>query len=302
MHKADFDEYFDRMFETCNQTRFEDWFAELAHCAWGTDFETIKAGGKHGDKKSDGRHRPTETIYQCYAPESASTFSKNSIGKVNDSFPEVINYWPKLKRWVLVHNNNAGIPTKLSDALEKLREEYPHIEIDTASRRFLKDELHDKLSMNQMLDVYPSARLNFRTVSMENVRPLLKRIIGEKSHTISLLSFGEIPNEKKLDHNELSPDAKFDLNRAAPNIGIVDRFLESMSNPGNASIIQSGIQSKYLELRDFGHSADEILGGLLAFVRGPLEDPAYTAAAYVIIYYYFDACDIFENPPEDALC
>jgi len=302
MQKSDFNDYFDRALDTCNQTRFEDWFSELAGCVWGTDFEPIKAGGKHGDKKSDGRRISTETVYQCYAPESSSTFAKKAQSKVNDSFPEVLDYWPNLKEWVFVHNNKGGITSALSDALEALRSQYPKITISTASRRFLKDALHDKLTMQQMLDVYPSARLDFKHVSMEHVRPLLKRIIQQKTTTYDPSDFGEIPNEKKLDYNSLSPDAKHDLKRAFPNIGIVDRYLAGMNNPANASIIQSEMRSKYLELRDLGYDPDEILGKLLSFVRGPVEEPQANAAAYVVLSYYFDSCDIFENVPEEAKC
>ena len=90
MQKSDFNDHFDRMFETCDQTEFEVWFANLAGCVWGNDFEPIKAGGKYGDKKSDGRRISTETVYQCYAPESPQTFARRAVAKIEDSFPEVL--------------------------------------------------------------------------------------------------------------------------------------------------------------------------------------------------------------------
>lgn len=301
MNKSDFNEYFEHMFNSCKQTSFEDWFTNLAECIWGTDFEVVKAGGQHGDKKSDGRRISIETVYQCYAPESPATFAKNAPSKIRDSFPEVINYWPNLKEWVFVHNNLGGITTNVSDTLEAIRAQYPNITISSASRRFLKDDLHDKMSMQQMLDVYPKANLNFSKIEMEHVRPLLKRIIREKTTPVNIADFGEIPNEAKLDYNNFSPDAKFDLQRARPNIAIVDRFIASMSNPDNASVIQTTLQCKYCELKDLGYDVDEILGKLLSFVRIE-EQPTQTAAAYVILAYYFDACDIFENAPENITC
>ena len=297
MHKSDFSDHFDHKFKTCSQTEFESWFAELAACAWGNDFERIKAGGKHGDKKSDGRRVSMETVYQCYAPESPQTFAKSAVEKIKDSFPEVLNYWPNLKEWVFVHNNAEGITTKVSDCLEKLREDYPNIKILTASRRFLKDELHDKLNMQQLLDVYPNAHLNFRDVRMEHIRPLLKRIIKEMRHIIDSNDFGEIPDKAKLDCSKLNPDSKFNLRRAMPNLNLVGRYIQRLSNPKLASEFQSGMRTKYLELKDLGYDPDEILGRLVTFVGGD-EHPTTIAAAYVIVVYYFDACDIFENAPE----
>ena len=301
MHKSDFNDYFDRMFDTCNQTEFEAWFAKLAYCVWGNDFEQIKAGGKQGDKKSDGRRVSKEIVYQCYAPESPQTFAKKAVAKIKSSFPEVLNYWPNLKEWVFVHNNAEGITAKISDCLEQLRADYSSIKISTATRQFLKNELHDKLNMQQMLDIYPNARLNFRDVGMEHIRPLLNRIIKEKRHIVDSSDFGEIPDAAKLDYNKLSPDSKFDLRRAMPNLGIVDRYIQGMSNPANASVLQSEMRAKYLQLKDLGYDPDEILGRLVAAIRGD-EQPTMTAAAYVIVVYYFDACDIFENVPEILSC
>jgi hypothetical protein len=302
MNKPDFDRFFHQKFDTCKMGEFEAWFAELAACVWGNDFELIKAGGRHGDKKSDGRRISTETVYQSYAPESPSTFATKSVEKVNDSFPEVTQYWPNLKEWVFVHNNAAGITTSLSDGLEALRASNPNITISTATRRFLKDELHDQLSVSQMHDLYPMASINFKEVEMGHVRPLLKRIIREKTTNVDPNDFGGIPDEKKLGHNELSSDSKMFLENAFPHIGIVDRYHERMSNPGNASDLQAEMRGKYIELRDYGYEPDEILGKLISFVRGTEDDTKTMAAAYVVAAYYFDACDIFENVPEGSSC
>lgn len=121
MEKSEFDLYFNNSMATMNQSKFEEWFARMASSVYGTDFELIKAGGQHGDKKSDGRRISTETVYQCYAPESPATFSANASAKINDSFPGVLTYWPNLKEWVFVHNNVDGIPTSVSDTLEQIR-------------------------------------------------------------------------------------------------------------------------------------------------------------------------------------
>ncbi|AZY95549.1 hypothetical protein EOJ32_17260 (plasmid) [Paracoccus sp. Arc7-R13] len=301
MKKTDFDIHFDHAFATVNQSRFEDWFARMASRIYGTDFELIKAGGKNGDKKSDGRRISTETIFQCYAPESPKTFAERAKAKISDSFPMVKNYWPDLKEWIFVHNNIEGLPTSASDKLEELRRQYSEISISTACRNFLKDELHDKLSMQQMIDIYPSASLNFNAVQMSHIRPLLKKIIEARSVNPDPLNFGDIPDEEKLDFNRLSPDSKYDIRRARPHIDIVDRYLDGMPNPQNASIIQAEMRAKYLELKGFGYDPDEIMGKLLVFCGGG-ETATVSAAAYVIVAYYLDACDIFENVPQGAPC
>lgn len=302
MQKTDFNLHFDLAFATINQTKFEEWFANMAASVFGTDFELIKAGGHNGDKKSDGRRISTETIYQCYAPESPSTFASNAPNKIRDSFPEVTTYWPNLKEWIFVHNNADGISTNVSDVLDELRAQHPKIKISAAPpRRFLKDEFHDKLSLQQMIDIYPSASRNFLSVTMENVRPLLKKVIAARAIQTNPNIFGDIPDKAKLDFNKLSPDAKYDIERARTHVDVVDRYLSGMSNPQHASVIQTQMRAKYDEARDLGHTPDEIMARMLTFV-GSDGTPSVSAAAYVILAYYFDACDIFENVPNGASC
>lgn len=301
MKKTDFDIHFDNAFATMKQSKFEGWFAAMAGRVFGTDFELIKAGGQDGDKKSDGRRISTETVYQCYAPESPATFAARAKSKIENSFPEVVEYWPDLKEWVFVHNNVEGLPTTASDKLEELRKQYSPIKVMTATRTFLKDQLHDKLSLQQLIDVYPSASLNFSKVQMEHIRPLLKGIIEARTVSPDPNNFGDIPDESKLDFNRLSPDSKYDIRRARPHIDVVDRYLSGMSNPQNASKIQAEMRAKYFELKELGYDPDEILGKLLTFCGG-CENASVTAAAYVIVAYYLDACDVFENVAQVLPC
>jgi len=303
MNKTDFDVHFGLAFATNDQTKFEDWFVEMAACVFGLDFELIKAGGHDGDKKSDGRRISTETVFQCYAPESPRTFAEKAKSKIHDSFPEVTTYWPNLKEWVLVHNNADGLPTTASDALEELRGQFPKITISAPSppRRFLKDEFHDKLSLQQMIDLYPSASLNFQSVAMKDIRPLLKQVIAERSAQFDPIVFGDIPDEAKLDFNKLSPDAKYNIKLARAHVDVVDRYLAGMSKPQHASSIQVQMRAKYDEVHELGYGPDEIVGILLEFL-GSDGTPTVSAAAYVILAYYFDACDIFENVPNGATC
>jgi len=301
MEKKDFDIHFDNAFATMNQSKFEDWFADMASRVYGIDFERIKAGGSQGDKKSDGRRISSETVFQCYAPESSATFSANAKDKIADSFPEVIQYWPDLKEWVFVHNNVAGLPTTASDKLEELRKQHPTITIRTATRNFLKDNLHDQLTLQQLIDIYPSASLNFKDVQMEHIRPLLKNIIKARIENPGPNNFGDIPAESKLEFNKLSPDSVYAIRRARPHIDVVDRFLNGLHNPQNASVIQAEMRAKYLVLKDLGYCPDEILGKLLAFCGGS-DTAAVAAAAYVIVVYYLDSCDVFENEPQALAC
>lgn len=294
MQKHDFDPDFDQAFSSKRMNDFEDWFCEMSENVWGTDFERIKAGGKYGDKKSDGRLVSAEHVFQCYAPDSPATFAANAPGKIQDSFPEVTQFWPGIKQWTFVHNNQ-GLTTKVSDTLEALREAFPKIIIRTGARTFLKSELHDKLQMTQLVTLYPSAAvLRFQLVKMEHIGPLLKNILENATAVPNPSEFGLIPNEDKLDCNKLSDFAKRDLRHALTQADLVRRFLNSANFPHKNALIQSEIRQKYVELKALGYVSDDLLTSMLKWV-GDDGSPKGRAAAYVIVAYYFDSCDIFEN-------
>ena len=295
--KSDYNFAFNCKFSSCNQNEFEDWFRNMMECIYKGDFEFIKSGGQYGDKKCDGRIISKEIIFQCYAPESPATFAKNAPKKIKDSFPEVLEYWPNIKIWKFIHNNIDGIGTSISNTLEELRAEYQSVKIQEGSRRFLKD-LHDQLSIQQMIDIYPEAKPDFDSVQMDTIRPLLKKIEAEYVEPSDPLIFGEDPNPEKLKFNELSHAARRRIQEARNNVSIVERYITGLSIPTSATKIQNSLISKYNTDKDIGYKPDEILGRLLKFT-GDDGTATITAAAYVIITYYFDACDIFENIPKD---
>lgn len=300
MQKSDFNLAFNHSYSTNTQTEFETWFRLMMECVHKGDFEIIKAGGVHGDKKSDGRIISEETVFQCYAPESPAKFAANAPSKIEDSFPKIFEYWPKLKTWVLVHNNAGGIGTSVSDVFEALRKAHHPLKVEDGSRRLLKD-LHDQLTLQQLIDIYPGVRLDFGEVQMSSIRPLLRKVEEEHEAPVNPLDFGEEPDPKKLEFNKLSSEARFNIHRARNGLGIVDRYIEGLSRPTSASIIQNALILQYESLRDLGHTPDEILAKLLKFV-GDDGTPQITAAAYVIVTYFFESCDIFENVPTGDPC
>lgn len=299
MNKSDFNVHFDLAFQSKKTTEFEKWFTSMAQRVYGNDFELIKAGGRHGDKKSDGRLISSETIFQCYAPESSKTFAQDGPDKVRDSFPEILEYWPNIKKWIFIHNSSDGITTSISNALEDLRARYPSINIETGTRHFLKDELHDKLSLAQLSDLYPAAYLvsHFPAVQMEHIRPLLQKIREGRSSSPAISDFGETPEAEKIDINKLSPDACWAIKHAYKQIRLVDSYFNTLSNPNHANIIQQAMRDEYSKFKDLGHTPDDILANLLKFVGDDGSEPV-RAAAYVVVTYYFDSCDIFENAPK----
>jgi|GEM_PF-2496336 len=294
--KQQFNDFFDRRFKDAKGDDFEKWFVAMASYVWGDDFESIKAGGPYGDKKCDGHKISEEIIFQCYAPADSSTFTKKAANKMADSFPEVIRFWPNMKKWVLVHNNAGDLPAKVHNKLEKLREKYPDIELKTWERECLKAELHDKLSLRQLEDIYPESRGKIEPVKLEHIKPLLDKIIKEAGDSLDFNDFGDTPRPEKIDFNDFSERSKKIIHRGLVQVAIVRDYINNLSKPENADKIQNSMKEKYKELKDYEYSSDELLQELIKWVR-IVENDEQRAAAVVIIAYFFESCDIFKNAP-----
>ncbi|MBO9453051.1 hypothetical protein J7426_22510 [Tropicibacter sp. R16_0] len=62
MQKSDFNATFEHAYVNSTQGEFEAWFRAMMECVYKGDFEFFKAGGQHGDKKSDGRPISEDTV------------------------------------------------------------------------------------------------------------------------------------------------------------------------------------------------------------------------------------------------
>jgi hypothetical protein len=103
---------------------------EVARRRWGDDFEPIRAYGKHGDLKCDGRRLSTGTLYQCYGPRTASPSAVHQ--KIKTDFYGALSIWgEKLKGWSIVVNDRAGLDALATIEVDGLRAQHPNIAIKT---------------------------------------------------------------------------------------------------------------------------------------------------------------------------
>ncbi len=109
---------------------FEDFFVEIGRRRWGDDFEPIRAYGKHGDLKCDGRRISTGTLYQCYGPRTPKPSAVHE--KIKTDFDGAHAIWgDKLKGWSIVVNDRQGLDALATIEVDGLRAQHPAIAIKT---------------------------------------------------------------------------------------------------------------------------------------------------------------------------
>ena len=273
-------------------TEFQDWFVKLANYAFGPDFEAVRAYGPQGDFKCDGRLVNTDTIFQCYAPYQLRASELNR--KINEDFLGALAHWSNMKEWVLVHNDAGGLPPSSSQFLDQLRENHPTVKIVVWTEAELQ-KLMSKLDLPALRNVFGFApsKTGVETLVMKDIKPVIDRLQQtEPSPGQEPLT---PPSVKKLEKNELSADVAYLLKVGRRKEVLVETYFRKSPRPDLGERIAEEFRRRYAQLKENGKSPDGIFAHLQEYA-GTGRDPKQQGAALAVLSYFFERCDIFEDP------
>ncbi len=274
-------------------SEFQDWFVKLAGYAFGPDFEAVRPYGSQGDLKCDGRRVSTRTIFQCYAPDQMTAAKLND--KVSQDFRGAYAHWGNdMAEWVLVHNDGRGLPPSSIQLINGLRESHPNIKIEIWTEAKLQ-QLVDGLPLYaiQALFGYAPTKTGVETLMLEDLKPVIDAlqradpIPGEEPLTP--------PSVDKLARNSLSQDAAELLRVGRRKEALVETWFRRTPNADLGEQIAEAFRGRYAELKGAGRSPDGIFTHLQQYA-GTGGEPAQQNAALAVLSYFFERCDIFEDP------
>ena len=275
---------------------FQDWFADLAGRAFGPDFEAVRSYGNQGDLKCDGRRVSTGAIFQCYAPYEMKATELNA--KIARDFHGAHEHWRGgMAQWVLVHNEARGLPASSLQRLDELRREYPNVRIEVWTEAELQ-KLADGLPLadQQALFGFAPSKSGMETLTLEALRPVideLRRMEPEPGQEPLAP-----PSVDKLAKNALSDDAASLLRVGRRKDVLVDAWFRKNRSADLGERIAEAFRQRYAQLREKDRSPDEIFGHLQQYA-GTGGDPGRQAAALAVLSYFFERCDIFEDPGDE---
>lgn len=279
-------------------TAFQDWFAELAGHAFGSDFEAVRPYGKQGDWKCDGRRLSNGTIFQCYAPETAS--DQNTIAKINADLAGAVEKWPDfIKSWVFVHNDLRGVPPAVAAHLDTKRAEHPDLEIEI----WLEPDLVGLFGMMSpaakrlMFGVAPTQG-TVHSISLADLEPVISALESREPDPSD--DVPTPPSAQKLEKNSLSDEASALLRFGRLKVRLVETYFSKNVRVELGEKIAEAFRDRYAELQALELSGDQIFSYLQQFA-GVTGEPKRQAAAMAVMAYFFDRCDIFEDPDEEAV-
>ena len=272
---------------------FQAWFQELAARAYGPDFERVRPYGRQGDHKCDGRRISTGTIFQVYAPDNlrASTLE----AKIEDDFGGALQHWPDMRIWTLVTNDDRGLPPSTSHLLDDLRGDNPRVAIEHWSMPDLQ-RLTREFSLDDWREIFGEApaSADWDQLAVPDIKEVLDTL--ETRQTEAGQEPLNPPRADKLDRNELSAATDVLLRAGRLKEPLVEQYLRRTPKADLGERIAEAFRQRYVALRDAGTSPDGIFQALYEYTGAMTGLPNRQVAGLAVLSYYFERCDIFEDP------
>jgi hypothetical protein len=281
-------------------TAFQDFFVEVAHHRWAPDFEGRRPQGSVGDKKCDGYRPSNETVFQCYAPRKMSP--RPLCSKIKEDYFGALRHGrtTPIRRWTLVHNDHEQLPTEAHELILKLRRRVTCVSIDVMGPEHLLHVIME-LPRDRLMLLFPHG------LSAKDLRSISYRDIDELIASLGALEpenagdRPEPPSSEKIAYNDFSEHVAAILRSG---FLVQRKFFDYFANTSRSTVgnrLAQKFKKLYAARATEGDDADQIFWALTDAVGGLNAERARRAAIIGLIAYMFHSCDIFENPPKQAV-
>lgn len=301
-----------------NGNAFEDLFCDVMRAS-NKDFKKVKPQGRIGDRKNDGFIQSEGKYFQVYSPQSPTGNPTLATSKIEKDLAGLIQYWGsqhnyEIKHFYFVFNDKYhGAYPEIYTTVNSLKNEYKLEVCDV----FLSSELEDVFmglsedSIASICGYYPKSEdIGFidNSIVAEVVGYVSENYIG-----LSDSQTNEPPDfDSKIHFNKLGKSIAMHLNIGAYQVGYVEDYFRTNSTFSRQQSRDSlnKMYSHYLNADNgdaavatglsesdivFKNMVDEILPANLS----NMQSRDYERNVIAVLAFFFEACDIFEEPPED---
>lgn len=278
------------------------------------DFRAIKPQGKIGDRKNDGCEPLVGRYYQVYAPEDAATKESASVNKIKTDFAGLKDYWNTLHPtgineflFVLNDKYKGAFPTT-HKALSDIQKSHSLLKADVFSCKDIENVIFNELSDDQIQTVIGPLPDTSMIVKIDY--GILTEVVG---HILKNIPNKAVPGklispefEIKLAFNELSAAAPY-LKAGSILSNAVESFFERNSDFALQAVRQSlndmymdAVQEGFIANPAVGLTAQDQMYIHILSNATPSVDKAQRVVAQqavqILLAYFFESCDIFEEP------
>lgn len=275
---------------------FQGFFSTIMEMTYPGDFVRVRPWGKHGDHKNDGYLPSKRQLFQCYAPREMDITTCKA--KITADFTGALPFWKDyFDQWFFTHNDIGGLAADVLKLLLDLSAKHAPVSAAQWGYSELRQEFKQlsEVDIATLLGPAPG-RKDVLDLRLEDVQRLLEHIALQPEPRA--VDVRLVPADK-LEYNQLSQAAAALLKAGMTRSEIVKKYLRGIADQTRYDRMAAAFRSRYQELKGEGLTPDDIFSGLQRFIAGQaVASPSHQAATLAILAFFFEACEIFERPPD----
>lgn len=291
------DAYYEQKFEVeflrAKGDAFQTFFERLMGLAYKADFMGCRPWGNQGDRKNDGFLKSERRLFQVYAPNEMDA-TKARI-KITEDFGGAKVHWgTHFDKWVFVHNATDGLPPHVQKVLLDFEAANPGIQLQPWGLEelrliFRKLSAEDKASwFGPALTDETRIKLGFGDL----------KVVLERLATLPVPPMTDVKDVPtgKIEANALSEAVARLLKEGMIKSPLVAKFLTQWHDETLGERLAEAFKAEYRRLRG-GYGPNQIFAEMQSWAGGDHRGtPEHELAVLAVIAYYFERCDIFEEP------
>lgn len=279
---------------------FEDYVTHALRLHHADFFINPTPTGSDGDGGCDGLARDGKLFYACYGSRATTNQQSRLISKMASDLARAIEVWPDFEDWLFVTNVPLGTnATKwVAETRAKWNGEHRRkVAINVWTPNELWTRVVRDLSSQDLDELHPGVP-GARNVQLEDLVPLIDVLAGTPPLPFATSVISAV-SQYKLDYNELHPSTLLEFNEGRVLAPIIDGWFDRNALPTLRDNVAEVFRGIY---RDIALATQDPRGRVercyIAIGGSDFRvDGTRANAAYAITAYFFDACDIFEEPP-----
>lgn len=285
---------------------FEDLFVRIMQ-HHNHRFRPVKAQGRKGDGGNDGYDDTTGTYYQVYGPEDLEEVLKQAVEKLRTNFQRLYEEWqestPIQHYYFVVNDKYKGIYPDIEKAIAALRKRYSDITFDIMLANGIENifiELKED-SITDIIGGIPDP-MKISSPDYSVMNEVIRHIMSYVGTTIQE-NYEYEPNfDEKIKFNALSRYVSSVLEAKIRDSYILDEYFKRNSEYTRNEIrdrFRTLYEQAKIETQDTSIDKNRTPDSIFFYIVGkaiPKRDFISENAVYVLMAYYFAACDIYEEP------
>lgn len=297
LQQAYYEQKFQIAFLRAKGMEFQHLFERLMSLAYKADFMPCRPWGSAGDHKNDGFLKSERRLFQVYAPYEMT--EAKAVEKITEDFEGAKVYWGRhFNKWVFAHNAVGGLPPHVQKLMFDFEDATPGFKLEPwCLEEFLL--VFRKLTPDDLQSWFGCAptEATISRLGFDDLQPVLERIASRPE-----LPPGKVRDVPmgKIEANALSESVETLLKAGMKKAPLVMDFFNKWHDETLGERVAVAFRAKYQELR-LQFCPGSVFTELQVWAGGGQVGLAeHQMAVLAVIAYFFDSCDIFEEPRKDA--